>query len=977
KNMGSRETLLFPTLIDNREVIPSSYAYIPNRTDNTLSVINVGTEAPLGEAVVTIPVGDSPRTVAVSPDNRRVYVGNSEGESLSVIQTYSNTVTQTLPLGSRPAAIAVSPNHRRIAVTTADHPSGNNPKLRIFDANSYTELGSYTVEKDPDALVFGPEGTLYVASHDNSNNGVIDVIDAAGVQQADIPLGANFRPEAMTLLSEGSTSKLFVAGANNPGKLIEISLADPSTLSTTVVGQSPEYMTISPDGTKLYILESNGSLHFYDTSSNTLTAYGSSTCTNPGGMSLSKDGTHLFISCTDGDIVKNIDLTTQTTGTDIMVGDAPVSKGNFVAGIIPEEYVTALHPTAYITNSGSDNVSVINSENYEVVATIPVGDYPEGITISPDKKRAYVTNNEGNSVSVINTTTNQVIKTIDVGEEPMGICVHPNGSEVYVANLGVPGGTAPNYTATYGSISVIDANSLTVSRTISNVYNPYGICIDGTGTNLYVSNYYSGTVSVYDAATGTPHAHHPTITVGTEPSGLVLVKDDAALFVANHGSSSLSVISFDPDPTVAPIVTSRPMNYGKPVDLALRPDGEHVLAYNEAYQQIVSFYVHGNASSSFTIPDGPPGTRGIDFSPDNNKMFTVESALDEVKVYKDAGPSLLATIPVGDNPESFGDFITKEEIRAYIPIEGSNIHTAGAEVLAVVDTELDVVEAYVHNSATTPEVELSPDGNYVLVHSSDSEVVEVVSTLTNTVESSFSVGANVIDMKYSPDGTKIYTTVTSSNTATHNILVVDPNTWSTTPLVHPSTTHIGHFQVNPNGGSLFGKQTIAPFGLIVIDLNSNNETSLDFSPAQMEKIIFSDQYTSYVSTSGGAIKILQYYNGNLSITKDIPNLGDIKAMAISPFVTNTKWELYYINGSNNRVSSVNIRSTTVPIATEQIARVGANSSCMQLSPDGKRLYVLDPGTTNLIAVDLAAKTAENIQLNGQAMGCGCFVRYPK
>ncbi|MEM1217485.1 MAG: hypothetical protein AAGH79_01160, partial [Bacteroidota bacterium] len=548
-----------PVLLDYRKVIPSSYAYIPNRTDNTLSVINIGTEAPLGEAVVTIPVGDSPRTVAVSPDNRRVYVGNSEGESLSVIQTYSNTVTQTLPLGSRPAAIAVSPDHKRIAVTTADHPSGNNPKLRILDAKSYAELGSYTVEKDPDALVFGPEGTLYVASHDNSNNGVIDVIDAAGVQQADIPLGVNFRPEAMTLLSEGSTSKLFVAGASNPGKLIEIPLANPSTLSTTVVGQSPKYITIAPDGTKLCILESDGSLHFYDIGSKTLTAYASSTCTSPGGMSLSKDGTHLFISCTDEDIVKDIDLTTQTTGTDIMVGDAPVSKGNFVAGIIPEEYVTALHPTAYITNSGDDNVSVINTERMEVVATIAVGDHPEGVAVSPDSKRVYITNNEGNSVSVINTITNQVIKTIDVGEEPMGICVHPNGSEVYVANLGVPGGTAPNYTATYGSISVIDANSLTVSRTISNVYNPYGICTDKAGEYLYVSNYYSSSVSVYNTSTGTPYSADPTIPVGDEPCGILMreVEDKKFLYVANHASNTVSEIELQAAPAL-PIVRSMP-----------------------------------------------------------------------------------------------------------------------------------------------------------------------------------------------------------------------------------------------------------------------------------------------------------------------------------------------------------------------------------------------------------------------------------
>ncbi|MDP8961293.1 MAG: hypothetical protein M3N32_06750 [Actinomycetota bacterium] len=45
-----------------------------------------------------------------------------------------------------------------------------------------------------------------------------------------------------------------------------------------------------------------------------------------------------------------------------------------------------------MTNIGSDTVSVINTATEKVVATIPVGQYPADVAITPDGSHAYVTN---------------------------------------------------------------------------------------------------------------------------------------------------------------------------------------------------------------------------------------------------------------------------------------------------------------------------------------------------------------------------------------------------------------------------------------------------------------------------------------------------------------------------------------------------------------------------------------------------------
>jgi YVTN family beta-propeller protein len=108
-------------------------------------------------------------------------------------------------------------------------------------------------------------------------------------------------------------------------------------------------------------------------------------------------------------------------------------------------------------------VSVIATATNTVTATIPVGDFPFGVAVTPDGSKVYVTNS--NSVSVIATPTNTVTATIPVGG--LGVAVTPDGSKVYVANHGS------------NSVSVINTATNTVTATIpvGNVPFAFGVFI--------------------------------------------------------------------------------------------------------------------------------------------------------------------------------------------------------------------------------------------------------------------------------------------------------------------------------------------------------------------------------------------------------------------------------------------------------------------------------------------------------------------
>ena len=78
---------------------------------------------------------------------------------------------------------------------------------------------------------------------------------------------------------------------------------------------------------------------------------------------------------------------------------------------------------AYVADSGSNLVSVIDTTANNVVATVGVGDAPQGVAITPDGTRVYVTNSNDSTVSVISTASKTVVATVEVGTSPARVAL--------------------------------------------------------------------------------------------------------------------------------------------------------------------------------------------------------------------------------------------------------------------------------------------------------------------------------------------------------------------------------------------------------------------------------------------------------------------------------------------------------------------------------------------------------------------------
>ena len=145
---------------------------------------------------------------------------------------------------------------------------------------------------------------------------------------------------------------------------------------------------------------------------------------------------------------------------------------DFKTGKILKEIVTGLHPNRiisdkngkfiYVTNSNSDNVSVLNTLSDSITEIINLrlqpginpyfGDSPNGLGLSPDGKYLYVANGMDNALAVIKLGKNATIKAsetvsvvtgfIPTGAYPSAVCAL-NPGYLYVCNLEASGARIP------------------------------------------------------------------------------------------------------------------------------------------------------------------------------------------------------------------------------------------------------------------------------------------------------------------------------------------------------------------------------------------------------------------------------------------------------------------------------------------------------------------------------------------------------
>lgn len=279
----------------------------------------------------------------------------------------------------------------------------------------------------------------------------------------------------------------------------------------------------------------------------------------------------------------------------------------------------------YVTNSGSDCVTVINRQHDRVVAAIAVDQSPMGIVASPDGNKIYVANSGSNNISVIDTGLNRVINTIgNFGYSPAELALSGDGLTLYATN--------PNS----DNISVIDTLSNIVTGWIYVGNDPADIVVDQNRRKVYVVNKASNSVSIVNVNTSDVEN---TVTVGFNPTGVAIHQDK--LYVTNADSNSISVIDIPSYSVTKTISLSQ-----KPMWLV---SGLSDRIYVSGVDNEVSFIYPSMDMTTRNISVGDlPSQMAVDSL--RRKLYVVNTMSEDISVIDLATKRLKTVIQVGRRP---------------------------------------------------------------------------------------------------------------------------------------------------------------------------------------------------------------------------------------------------------------------------------------------------------------------------------------
>ncbi len=240
-----------------------------------------------------------------SPDHKTLAVVSIGSNSVTFIDTATNTVKHTTYIGRSPHEAFFTPDGNEVWVTVRGE-----DYISVIDAHTFEEKTRIKVAPGPGMQIFSPDGKYgYICSSFNPDTAVVSVADhqiVGHVQQAS-PFCPNIAADA-------------------DGKQVWFTLKD--------VGKAQVFNAQPPF-----------------------------------------------------DLIKTLDTGPITNHVNIVIN----ANGNF----------------AYMTVGGLNEVKVYRTDNFEQVATIPVGNLPHGIWPSGDGTRVYVGLENADALAVIDTLDQQ------------------------------------------------------------------------------------------------------------------------------------------------------------------------------------------------------------------------------------------------------------------------------------------------------------------------------------------------------------------------------------------------------------------------------------------------------------------------------------------------------------------------------------------------------------------------------------------
>jgi YVTN family beta-propeller protein len=309
----------------------------------------------------------------VSAGPVRIYVANSDGDNITVIDPSTNTVTGEIKVSANPHGIVSSPDKKRFYIS-----SESKDVLDVVDRGTGKIIRSVPLGRRPNNVAITRDGLrVYVCIRQES---VVDVVDTASLEKVkSIEVGRGPHNVYRT-----PDDRFMIATSMDDQKLTVIDIETEKPVFEIPVGGVPRplAMEAGPD-------------HSLD---------------------------RLFVQLSNLHGFAVVDYATRKVMNRVLLRDAPPGA----KPLIPETFSHGIGiapdgKTLWVTSLLDNSVSVFSLPELRRLSMTRVGQGPDWLTFTPDNRRCFVSNAGSNSVSVLDVATHAEITKIPVGKIPKRI----------------------------------------------------------------------------------------------------------------------------------------------------------------------------------------------------------------------------------------------------------------------------------------------------------------------------------------------------------------------------------------------------------------------------------------------------------------------------------------------------------------------------------------------------------------------------
>jgi YVTN family beta-propeller protein len=331
--------------------------YVTNSAGDSIHVIDPSTN----KVVQQIRNIEGAHGIAFSPDGSRVYVSDEVDSTLDVFDRKTGRLIKKVALSAHPNNIAVAKDGR-IVVGIARDPGA----LDIIDPLTLTRTKSVPVNGRLHNVYVTPDSKYVVTG--SVRSGIVTVIDLASEQPVwEVKFDKGIRPMAIEAGPDGATRRIFVQLSDLNGFAVLDFAARKEVARIQLPAAKGEFET---DGDR-----STAPSH---------------------GIGVAPDGKSLWVTSIPNNAVYVYSLADLTLTGEVALpslklpGHEPISAvANWVT-FAPDS------KTVYISNAGLRSVSAIDTKSMKLIAVVPVGEVPKRINtlVVPDRPDSATTSSE-------------------------------------------------------------------------------------------------------------------------------------------------------------------------------------------------------------------------------------------------------------------------------------------------------------------------------------------------------------------------------------------------------------------------------------------------------------------------------------------------------------------------------------------------------------------------------------------------------